>query len=522
VPDSQINQMVWKATPNTDGRQSGGFNSDYQNVNHTETYRFTIWLKKTNSNSGTSYLGPQSHNNIITLNGTINNNPYFWYGDLPQLNKWYLIVGFVHGSNYNSNENYGGIYDPETGEKIRSITDFKFKSNTPSVRHRSYLWADTNTADRQYFYAPRLEQVNGEEPTVENILGLNDDEDCNYINYLTWNPRSDSAGGFFNYGATSENKREYGKNHIGEEVVLWTASPDEQLGADGGWNTIDYNIDNTKTHRFSVWIKKTNSNEGTTYFGPRSVDHILRLDGVLNDNPYFWYGDLPKLNRWYLLVGYVHPHTYTSTASLGKIYDGVTGEAVQSTTDFKFNSSANKVKHRAYLYRDANTEDRQYFYTPRIDELSGCEPTINELLRINENSNLIFSFDTAGNQNQRFYCSDPEYCSPIAARKKEIEEYTSEEELITEEEIEIDSTELLKIYPNPTAGTATIQLQEELLNDIEFIKVFTTNSVLIKELKLTGAKSKFTVDLSEQPIGLYFVHAHLKDGSSITKKILKK
>ena len=246
------------------------------------------------------------------------------------------------------------------------------------------------------------------------------------------------------------------------------------------------------------------------------------MSGNVNNNPYFWSGDLPKLNRWYLLVGYVHKIGHNSTANLGRIYDGVTGEIAGNMRDFKFGPNTQNVLHRAYLFSDTNTQDRQYFYSPRIDELSGCEPTINELLKINEESSLIFSFDTAGNQTQRFYCSDPEYCSPIAARKKDIEEYTSEEEFTEETREDTDNTSQLKIYPNPTSGIATIEIQEELLDDIEFIKIYTANSVLIKELELKSTKSKFNIDLSEQPIGLYFVHVHLSDGSSITKKILKK
>lgn len=516
-PVNTRSPLVWKATPITNNYANGGWTTGYHTIDNKETYRFSVWIKKTGSNGGSSYLGSYS-NTILNLNGDVITNPYFWYGDLPQLNKWYLVVGYVHGSNYNSNENYGGLYDGTTGDKIRSITDFKFSDDATWARHRSYLVNTPNVADRQYFYAPRMEQVNGEEPEIEELLRLND-YDCNIVYGSSWPAGSEILTDFPINGAVSENSRELGKNHIGEDVVLWKASPESDSSSDGGWESTPYRINKNKTHRFSVWIKKTNSNDGTTYFGCRSIGHIEKLNGTLQNNPYFWAGDLPKLNRWYLLVGYVHPPSYNSTASLGKIYDGVTGEVVRSITDYKFRSTANKVKHRAYLYYDRNTEDRQYFYEPRIDELSGCEPTITELLKINEDSSLIFSFDTAGNQTQRFYCSDPEYCSPIAARKKEIEEYTSEEELTNEEESEAEVAEQLKIYPNPTSGNATIQIQEELLSDIQFIKIYTANSVLVKDLELEDAKNKLDVDLSEQPVGLYFVHIHLKDGNSITKKI---
>ena len=430
-----------------------------------------------------------------------------------------MVVGYVHGKNYNSTESYGGIYDPITGDKVVTIQDFKFSDNATWAKHRSYLYYDTNTSDRQYFYAPRLEQVNGEEPEIEDLLGINN-ADCNLVNDSTWTIGSGVVSGFSNNGAASENSREMGKNHVGEDVVLWKASPDAQSGADGGWNSIYYTINNTKTHRFSVWIKKTNSNDGKTYFGCRSINNILRLNGTVENNPYFWAGDLPKLNRWYLVVGYVHKHTYNLTLNLGRIYDGVTGEAVKTITDFKFNDTATKVQHRSYLYYDTNTEDRQYFYAPRIDELSGCEPSINELLKVNNDSKLIFSFDTSGNQTQRFYCSAPEYCSPVASRKQEVNAYTFEEEIGLDEAPDVITQ--LKIYPNPTSGMVTIQIENTLLDNLECIKLYTINSVLLKDIDLKGAKNKLALDLSGHPSGLYFVHIHLKDGTSMTKKIIKK
>lgn len=39
-----------------------------------------------------------------------------------------------------------------------------------STRHRAYLYYDSNVSDRQYFYGPRLEEVNGNEPTISSLL----------------------------------------------------------------------------------------------------------------------------------------------------------------------------------------------------------------------------------------------------------------------------------------------------------------------------------------------------------------
>ena len=52
------------------------------------------------------------------------------------------------------------------------VESFKFQTTATQLRHRSYLYYDTNTSDRQYFYAPRMEVVNGNEPSIAELLGL--------------------------------------------------------------------------------------------------------------------------------------------------------------------------------------------------------------------------------------------------------------------------------------------------------------------------------------------------------------
>jgi len=302
--------ILWKGGNDPDNHADGGWNTSWHSIDHRETYRFTVWLKKTNSNSGHSYLGFNANNSgSLRLNDTYNGNPYFWVGDLPQLNKWYLVVAYVHGSNYNSNLSYGGIYDPVSGTKVVNITDYKFKETATLARHRTYLYYDTNTSDRQYFFAPRMEMIDGNEPPIADLLGLNE-VDTNLLDDSTWTVGCGSISNFYQNGATSENCRELGRNHVGDEVVLWKGGNDSASNGDGGYNSYYASINNNNSYRLSVWIKKTNSNYGTTYFGCRSYTsgnhQTLRLNGTLNSNPYFWAGDLPKLNRWYLLVGYVH------------------------------------------------------------------------------------------------------------------------------------------------------------------------------------------------------------------------
>ena len=532
--------ILWKGGNDASSNADGGWNSSYYNIDHTETYRFTVWLKKTNSTNGHSYVGFNANNSgSLRLNDTFNGNPYFWYGDLPQLNKWYLVVAYVHGSNYNSNLSYGGIYDPMSATKVVNITDYKFADTATQARHRTYLYYDTNTSDRQFFFAPRMEKVDGNEPPIADLLGLND-VDTNLLDTSTWTVGCGTVSGFSRNGLESENCRELGRNHVGDEVVLWKGGNDAASNADGGWNTgwISSGVNHNTTYRFSVWLKKTNSNSGYSYLGfYANNSSSLRLNGIYNGNPYFWYGDLPKLNRWYLVVGYAHKSSYSSSINLGRIYDGVTGEQVSTLTDYKLKNTVTALRHRSYLYYDTNTSDRQYFWAPRIDPITGNEPTITELLQINEDSKLLFSYDVAGNQIQRFYCEEEGFCSPIAPSSRRIDKKgvtvgEGQGVVVAEqtgvplpgEEVEEEKEELdvnYSIYPNPTDNKVTIQLSGKDYNLTNSISIYNTNGSLIRRIEINDPTNQMNLDLSNDPSGVYFLHLHFTNGTTTTEQIIK-
>lgn len=66
--------VLWKGKPSGDRNGDGGFDLASIAVDHQKMYRFSIWLKKTNSHDGNSYLGCGQVN---YLSGLQNLNPYF-------------------------------------------------------------------------------------------------------------------------------------------------------------------------------------------------------------------------------------------------------------------------------------------------------------------------------------------------------------------------------------------------------------------------------------------------------------
>ncbi|MEM6686321.1 MAG: T9SS type A sorting domain-containing protein [Bacteroidota bacterium] len=347
----------------------------------------------------------------------------------------------------------------------------------------------------------------------------------NMYSLANWTVGTGSITDFSQYGVASCNARELGNNHVGASVVLWKATPNAASFQDGGIYGYYKTIDPTKTYRLSIWVKKTNSFSGKTYFGCNSyangAHQTLNISGTADINAYFWYGDLPELDKWYLMVGYVHPNSYAGP-HLGRIYDGETGEIVMNINDKKFSLAATNLRLRSFFAYDTNLEDRQYLYKPIMEEYSNASPSINSLLSINEDSTLLFAYDNAGNQKQRFYC-DVSGCSvqtPPAGRpgNLEIEKVVD----VTDDEEVSNIGETIQLYPNPTGGKLSIRLLESDVELSESIHMYSIQGSLIRQIRTEKDTTSLTLDISEIPTGVYFIHLHFSNGNAVTKKIIKR
>lgn len=174
--------LVWKAY-SQDGSASGGWNTDIT-IDPNQSHRSTVWIKKvSNLTDGSTYFGCHG-SHTLNLSGSPQTNPYFWSGDLPELNKWYLLVGVIHGANYEGGySGVSGMYDPVTGEKVITFTEFKNKPlpepaeddldppTTITQRHRAYLYYPTGVGTVQYFARPRFEAINTDTQGLTTLLG---------------------------------------------------------------------------------------------------------------------------------------------------------------------------------------------------------------------------------------------------------------------------------------------------------------------------------------------------------------
>ena len=228
------------------------------------------------------------------------------------------------------------------------------------------------------------------------------------VDYTVWEDgQTGSVTGFSQNGSTSENYRILGSDPWGKETVIWEARPDETSGPDGGWNSSQFNIDNTKMYRFSVWIRRTVLGNGSAYLGCRGyglTNGVLQRDnGVNNTNPYFWNGAWSSSygSDWVLIVGHIWPAgsgTGSNHSDSGLYYaDGT--RIGNITRDFVWREETTTALHRAYLYYSTDTSTRQQFCYPRVDICDGTEPSINELLVGFDSRNIEYIRTKGGKSN---------------------------------------------------------------------------------------------------------------------------
>lgn len=214
------------------------------------------------------------------------------------------------------------------------------------------------------------------------------------INMSSWTVGTGSVTGYTVNG--DGNSRIVDSTPYGDLGVVWdVTNQDSASDADGGWNPSSYpfTVDQTKTYRFSVWMRRKVVGNGSSYLGLNALDSggtnigvLNRTNGITNTNPYFvstsWWGT----NRpWYLVVGHVWPAgsgtgaVHADTA----IYD-TNGVKITTASDFVWQNTAGmKTGLRSYLYYSTDTSTNQQFYDPRIDVLTGTYPSIQNLLTTN-------------------------------------------------------------------------------------------------------------------------------------------
>ena len=169
--------VIWEARPDSVSNADGGWNTSTFSIDNTKMYRFSVWVKRNNNINGRFYLGLNGYGSTngvyLRSNGSNNTNPYF-YNSITFFDSevWYLVVGHVWADGSGTGSSYvdSGIYTVNGGKVANINSDYVWRSETTSARHRTYLYYGTDTNQRQQFAYPRVDVIDGTEPSIEDLL----------------------------------------------------------------------------------------------------------------------------------------------------------------------------------------------------------------------------------------------------------------------------------------------------------------------------------------------------------------
>lgn len=195
------------------------------------------------------------------------------------------------------------------------------------------------------------------------------------------------------------------KNPKNEDDIVWRGvrkDTNTQTNGDGGFNTWTFRIDKNKIYRCSIWIKRPylKNSTGNWYMGAYAYDENGSIPFITNkgnhaDPNYYHYSSAKVYNNdWFLVVGYILPNNTSdsifndNSSYLTKIYNS--SGKVLDTYDYKckFPNNCVKMVFRSYLYYSNIQETEQYFYRPRVDVVDGTEPTVKQLINLEECDNM--------------------------------------------------------------------------------------------------------------------------------------
>lgn len=150
-------------------------------IDPKKTYRYVAYVKQEDANCR-DYFGLQ--NNLTTnqyigdlATGAALNYAYFVRStNFGILGRWYMIVGYVVANGTSTAPDDSGVYDMVTKQKVSDVTNYQWLSTATAILKNGtlirYALSDSTKTGTAYLYDVRLDEVNGTEPTLNELLNL--------------------------------------------------------------------------------------------------------------------------------------------------------------------------------------------------------------------------------------------------------------------------------------------------------------------------------------------------------------
>ena len=170
---------IWKTRNNdSSSNDDGGWNKSITGLDVNKAYMSVVYVKRASSStSGSFYHGCDGNStNTHNLNNTGNSNPYFTSFNISTLeqDEWYVSVGIIQAANDTNTSNWtiGGLWKLSEGVRVNGYATYKMgPTGNGTQNHRTYLYYSTDANAALDWYAPGFYEINGSEPSIEDLLG---------------------------------------------------------------------------------------------------------------------------------------------------------------------------------------------------------------------------------------------------------------------------------------------------------------------------------------------------------------
>jgi hypothetical protein len=105
--------------------------------------------------------------------------------DLPANDTWYLLVGFLRPEDNTTtttlSDSFGGMYDTSGIRVNTTIDEYKYLSDVNGLGIRAFIYGNSrNIGDEVEIWGPRIDVVDGKEPSVQELIFPTIDSDILY------------------------------------------------------------------------------------------------------------------------------------------------------------------------------------------------------------------------------------------------------------------------------------------------------------------------------------------------------
>jgi len=319
--------LLWRFQDSGNNSASGGFltAAPYPKIDINKSYRMSVWIKRSHLTEGAYYMG------IYGMDDTNGSNV-----GLQDVSRRGTCDGAITTT---------GTFTADFSSGSATLTNISINTNLLATGMSLF-----DVADGTFDGIP-------DNTTIQSI-------DSSSQITMSANATATSTTRPVNYGKTS-------------------------ITLDSGHNLLDGNGSTTRyavinnVDRISYTDIDNNVLTGIPLTGEYAISQAHADNAKimqLETNAYFMSGDLPEVDKWYLVVGYVQGQGDTDYTDRGAVYDGETGNRVGTCGNFQWWSQSTYVKNRVYMfYSDDNPEQIQHAFGPRFEEISDA-PQISTLL----------------------------------------------------------------------------------------------------------------------------------------------